>query len=40
MEISTYAIIVFGILAIVIVICTIILYPELRDVVKEFKKDS
>jgi len=40
MEISTVAIIIFGILAIVIVICTIILFPELRDVVKEFRKDS
>ena len=39
MEFSTLAMIVFGLLAIVIIVCTIILYPELRDVVKEFKRD-
>jgi hypothetical protein len=39
MEFSTLAIIIFGFLAIVIIACTIILYPELREVVKEFKKD-
>jgi len=40
MEFSTFALIVFGFLAIVCVVCTIILYPGLRDIVKEFKKDS
>jgi hypothetical protein len=40
MDFSTYALIFFGILALINVICTIILYPGLRDVVKEFKRDS
>jgi len=39
MEFSTFALIIFGILSIVVIICTIILYPELRDVVKELKRD-
>ena len=39
MEFSTLAMIVFGFCAIVMVVCTIILYPELREVVKEFKRD-
>ena len=39
MEFSTLAIIVFGICAIIMIVCTIILYPELRDVVKELKRD-
>jgi len=39
-EFSAFVLIAFGFLAIVCVICTIILYPGLRDVIKELKKDS
>ena len=40
MDFSTYALIIFSILAVAVIICTIILYPQLRDVVKELKKNS
>jgi hypothetical protein len=39
MEFSTFALIAFGILTIVNIICTVVLYPELRNVVKEDDKD-
>jgi len=39
MEFSTFALIVFGILTIVNIICAVVLYPELRQVVKELKRD-
>jgi hypothetical protein len=39
MEFSTFALIAFGILTIVNIICAVILYPELRNVVKEERKD-
>jgi hypothetical protein len=40
MELSTLALFVFGILTIVSIICTIILYPGLRDLVDDLNKDS
>ena len=39
MEFSTFALIAFGILTIVNIICAIVLYPELRNVVKEDDND-
>jgi Na+/alanine symporter len=39
MEFSTFALIAFGVLTIVNIICAIVLYPELREVVKEFKRE-
>lgn len=39
MEFSTFALVSFGVLTIVNIICAIILYPELRDVVKELKSE-
>lgn len=38
METSILAIIFFGVLTIIMVICTVVLYPALRDVVDELKK--
>lgn len=40
MEGSTLILIVLGILSIIGVVCTIVLYPELRDFIKEFNRDS
>jgi hypothetical protein len=39
MDFSTLAIIFFGVLSVVIVICTVILYPELKDMIKEFRRE-
>lgn len=39
MEFSIIALVIYGILSIVCVVCTIVLLPELRDVVKALKKD-
>jgi len=39
MEFSTFALVAFGVLTIINIICAIILYPELRDVVREFKRE-
>jgi hypothetical protein len=40
MEFSTLALIIFGILAVVNIVCTIILYPGLKEIAKELKEDS
>ena len=40
MEFSTYALIAFGALTIVNIICTVILYTELKGVVKELRRDN
>lgn len=39
MEFSTYALVIFGVLSAVNVVCTIVLYPGLKEVFKEIKKD-
>ena len=40
MEFSTFALIVFSVLAMIAIICTVILYPELREIIKVLKRDS
>jgi len=39
MDPSTYKLIIFGILTLVNVLCTIKLYPGLKELIKELKKD-
>jgi|GEM_PF-2822415 len=39
MEFSTYALVIFGVLSAVNVVCTIILYPELKQMIKDIKED-
>ncbi|MFH1195398.1 MAG: hypothetical protein V1720_06775 [bacterium] len=39
MEVSIYAIIIFSILSIVIIVSAAILFPGMRDLIKEFKRD-
>lgn len=40
MEFSTFALVIFGVLAAVCIICTIVLYPQLKSFVEELKKDA
>jgi hypothetical protein len=39
MDLSTYALFIFGILTAVNVVCTVKLYPGLKELIKELKKD-
>ncbi len=39
MEFSTFALIVFSVLAMIVIVCTVILYPELRDIIRVLKRD-
>lgn len=39
MEFSTYALIIFGILTLINIACTFVLYPGLKEVIKELKKN-
>ena len=40
MEFSTFALVIFGFLAMVCIVCTIVLYPQLKSFVEELKKDA
>ncbi len=40
MKSSTLLLIIFGLFTVVNIICAIILYPELRELIKELKNDE
>ena len=40
MELSTLMLIIFGLLTIISIICTILLYPGLKDLIDELNSDS
>ena len=40
MEFSTFALVIFGFLAMVCIVCTIVLYPQLKSFVEALKKDA